>query len=114
MSFGFTNAPTTFMYLMNKVFKPYFYVFVVIFTDDILIYFRIEEDHASHLTIVPKTLKDKNLYVKFSKCEFWVKPMAFLGHIVSGGGIRVDTQKIEAVQSCPRPMSRTNIRSFLG
>nr|AAV31171.1 Putative polyprotein, identical [Solanum tuberosum] len=114
MSFGFTNAPAAFMDLMNRVFKPYLDMFVIVFIDDILIYSRNKEDHASHLRIVLQTLKDKELYAKFSKCEFWLKSVAFLGHIVSGDGIKVDTRKIEAVKNCPRSISPTEIRSFLG
>ncbi|KAH0658205.1 hypothetical protein KY289_026953 [Solanum tuberosum] len=91
-----------------------FDMFVIVFIDDILIYSMNEEDHASHLRIVLQTLKDKELYAKFSKCEFWLESVAFLGHIVSIDGIRVDTQKIDAVQSWPRPISPTDIRSFLG
>ncbi|KAH0722658.1 hypothetical protein KY290_005316 [Solanum tuberosum] len=114
MLFGLTNALAAFMDLMNRVFKPYLDMFVIVFIDDILIYSRNEEDHASHLKIVLQTLKDKELYAKFFKCEFWLESVAFLGHIVSGDGIIVDTQKIEAVQSWPRPTSPTDIRSFLG
>ncbi|KAH0723069.1 hypothetical protein KY289_006113 [Solanum tuberosum] len=112
MSIGLINAPTTFMDLMNRIFKPYLDMFVIVFIDGILIYSRNEEDHASHLRIVLQTLKDRELYAKFSKCEFWLESMAFLGHIVSGEEIKVDTQKIEAVQNLPRPT--TDIRSFLG
>ena len=72
-------------------------MFVIVLIDDILIYSRNEKDHASHLRIVHKTLKDRELYAKFSKCEFWLDSVAFLGHIVSGDGIKVDTRKIEAV-----------------
>ena len=72
-------------------------MFVIVFIDDILIYSRNEEDHVSHLRIVLQTLKDKELYAKFSKCEFWLESVAFLGHIISDDGIGVDTQKIEAV-----------------
>ncbi|KAH0712585.1 hypothetical protein KY289_008544 [Solanum tuberosum] len=114
MSFGLTNAPAAFMDLMNRVFKLYLDMFVIVFIDDILIYSRSEEDHASHLRIVLQNLKDKELYAKFSKCEFWLESVEFLGHIVSGEGIKVDTQKIEEVQNCPRPTSPTDIRSFLG
>ena len=88
--------------------------FVIVFIDDILINSRNEEDHASHLRIVLQTLRDKELYAKFSKCVVCLKFVAFLGHIVSGEGIEFDTQKIEAVQSWPRPRTPTNIRSFLG
>ncbi|WMV55196.1 hypothetical protein MTR67_048581, partial [Solanum verrucosum] len=114
MSFGLTNAPASFMDLMITVFKPYLDKFVIVFIDDILIYSRNEEDYASHLRVVLKTLKDKELYAKFSKCEFWLDSLAFLGPIVFGDGIRVDTQKIEAVQNWPRPTSLTDIKSFLG
>ncbi|KAH0633358.1 hypothetical protein KY284_036144 [Solanum tuberosum] len=114
MSFGLINAPATFMDLMNRVFKSYLYMFVIVFIDDIIIYSMNEEDHASHLKIVLQTLKDKELYAKFSKCEFWLESVALLGHIVSGDGIRVEIQKIEATQNWPRPTSPTDIKSFLG
>ncbi|KAH0709554.1 hypothetical protein KY284_010981 [Solanum tuberosum] len=109
MSFGLTNVPATFMDLIKRVFKPYLDMFVIIFIDDILIYLRNEEDHASHLRIVLQTLKDRELYAKFSKCEFWLMSVAYLGHIVSGEGIKVDTQKIEAVQNWHKPTSPTDI-----
>ncbi|KAH0650238.1 hypothetical protein KY284_030150 [Solanum tuberosum] len=111
---GYHQLRAAFMDLMNRVFKPYLVMFVIVFIDDILVYSRNEEDHASHLRTVLQTLKDKELYAKFSKCEFWLKSMAFLGHIVSGDGIKVDTRKIKAVQNWPRPTSPTEIRSFLG
>ncbi|KAH0781790.1 hypothetical protein KY290_001388 [Solanum tuberosum] len=114
MSFGLTNALAAFMHLMNRVYKPYLDVFVIVFIDDILIYSRNEEEHASHLRIVLQTLKDRELYVKFSKCEFWLESVAFLDNIMSGEGIKVDTQKIKAKQNWPRPTSPTDIRSFLG
>ncbi|KAH0646610.1 hypothetical protein KY284_034494 [Solanum tuberosum] len=113
MSLCLTNIHVMFMDLMNKVFKPYLDMFIIVFIDDILIYSRNKEDHASHLSIVLQTLKDQELYDKFSKCQFWIESMAFLGHIVSGEGIRVDTQKIETVQNWPKPTSPTDIRSFL-
>ena len=72
MSFGLTNAPAAFMDLMNRVFKHYLDFFVIVFTDDILIYSRNEEEHASHLRIVLKALKDHQLFAKFSKCELWL------------------------------------------
>ncbi|KAH0670709.1 hypothetical protein KY289_025202 [Solanum tuberosum] len=109
-----TNAPAAFMDLMNRVFKPYLDMFVIVFIHDILIYSRNEEDHVSHLRIVLQTLKDRELYAKFSKCEFFLESVAFLCHIIFGDGIRVDTQKIEEVQNRPRPTSPTDIRSFLG
>ncbi|WMV25807.1 hypothetical protein MTR67_019192 [Solanum verrucosum] len=114
MSFGLTNAPAAFMDLMNRVFKQYLDLFVIVFIDDILIYSRNKEEHASHLRVVLQTLKDHQLFAKFNNCEFWLQSFAFLGHIVSSEGIRVNSQKIEAVKQWPRPTSATDIRSFLG
>ncbi|WMV38341.1 hypothetical protein MTR67_031726 [Solanum verrucosum] len=114
MSFGLTNALATFLDLMNKVFKQYLDLFVIVFIDDILIYSRNEKEHASHLRVVLQTLKDLQLFAKFNKCEFWLQSVAFLRHIVSSERIRVDSQKIEAVKQWPRPTSAIDIRSFLG
>ncbi|KAH0633112.1 hypothetical protein KY284_035898 [Solanum tuberosum] len=95
MSFGLINAPSAFMDLMNKVFKHYLDLFVIVFIDDIIIYSRNEEEHATHLRIVVQTLKDRQLFAMFRKCEFWLQSVAFLGCIVSSEGIQVDSQKIE-------------------
>ncbi|KAA3480841.1 ty3-gypsy retrotransposon protein [Gossypium australe] len=97
MPFGLTNAPAVFMDLMNRIFRPYLDKFVVVFIDDILIYSRDENDHVEHLRKVLQILRDKQLYAKFSKTEFWLKEVGFLGHIVSGDGIRVDPSKISAI-----------------
>ncbi|KAH0709589.1 hypothetical protein KY284_011016 [Solanum tuberosum] len=102
------------MDLMNRLFMHYLDLFVIVFIDDVLIYSRSEEEHVTHLRVVLQTLKDRPLFAKFSKCEFWLQYVAFLGHIVSSEGIRVDSQKIEAVKQWPRPTSPTDIRSFLG
>ena len=102
------------MDLMNRVFKQYLDLFVIIFIDDFLIYSRIEEEHASHLIVALQTLKDRQLFTKFSKCEFWLQSVAFLGHIVSSEGIGVDSQKIEVVKQWPRPTYAIDIRIFLG
>mgnify|MGYP000125134224 FL=1 len=91
MSFGLTDAPATFMDLMNRVFKQYLDLFVIVFIDDILIYSRSEEEHATHLRVVLQTLKDCQLFAKFSKCEFWLQSVDFLGHVVSSEGIRMDS-----------------------
>jgi len=114
MSFGLTNAPAAFMDLMNRVFRPYIDSFVIVFIDDILIYSRSKEEHEQHMKVVLQTLREQKLYAKFSKCEFWLESVSFLGHIVSGKGIKVDPKKIEAVQNWHRPTSATEIRSFLG
>ncbi|KAH0633476.1 hypothetical protein KY284_036262 [Solanum tuberosum] len=114
MSFGLTNAPATFMDLMNRVFRHYLDMFVIIFIDVILIYSRSENEHMDHLRIVLQVLKDYQLYAKFSKCEFWLRYVAFLGHIVSSNGIEVDPKKTDAVKSCPSPLTPTDIRSLLG
>ncbi|KAH0650243.1 hypothetical protein KY284_030155 [Solanum tuberosum] len=114
MLFGLTNALATFMDLMNRVFKQYLDLFVIVFIDAILIYSRNEEEHMNHLRMVLQTLKDRQLFAKFSKCEFWLQLVSFLGHIVSSEGIPVDSQKIKVVKKWPRPTSLTDIRSFLG
>ena len=94
MPFGLTNAPAAFMELMNRVFQPYLDKFVIVFIDDILVYSRSREEHAEHLHIVLQTLRDKKLYAKFSKCDFWLDRVVFLGHIISSRGIQVDPKKI--------------------
>ena len=85
------------MDLMNRVFKPFLDRFVIVFIDDILVYSRSKADHARHLRLVLQTLREHQLYAKFSKCEFWLEEVAFLGHIVSKAGIQVDPKKIEAI-----------------
>ncbi|KAA3483007.1 DNA/RNA polymerases superfamily protein [Gossypium australe] len=114
MLFGLTNAPAIFMDLMNRVFRSYLDKFVVVFIDDILIYSQDESDHAEHLKIVLQILRDKQLYDKFSKSEFWLREVEFLGHIVSGKGIRVDPGKISAIVEWKPPRNVSEVRSFLG
>ena len=114
MPFGLTNAAATFMDLMNKVFRPYLDQFVVVFINDILVYSRDEQEHEQNLKIVLKTLRDKKLYAKLSKCDFWLKEVSFLGHIVSTEGIRVDPAMTKAVVNWKPPQSVTEERSFLG
>jgi hypothetical protein len=97
MSFDLTNAPAHFMYLMNLVFMPELDKFVVVFIDDILIYSENEEDHAEHLHIVLIRLRDRQLFAKFSKCEFWLREVPFLGHVLFDGGIIVDPTKVQEV-----------------
>jgi hypothetical protein len=114
MSFGLTNAPAHFMYLMNSVFIPELDKFVVVFIDDILIYCKSEEEHAQHLQIILRRLRDHQLYAKLSKCAFWLKEVSFLGHVISAEGIAVDPSKVQEVLDWKSPKSVTQIRSFLG
>ena len=114
MPFRLTNAPAAFMDFMHRVFHHYLDRFGVLFVDDILIYSETEEDHEDYLRVVLQTLRDHQLYSKFSKCEFWLTEVRFLGHIVSTSGVLVDPEKVEAVMIWERPKSVFEIRSFLG
>jgi len=102
------------MYLMNSVFMPKLDKFVVVFIDDILIFSKNEEEHAEHLRIVLQRLREHKLYAKFSKCEFWLKKVQFLGHVISEDGISVDPSKIRDVLDWKTPETVPEIRSFLG
>jgi hypothetical protein len=97
MSFGLTNAPTYFMYLMNKVFMEYLDKFVVVFIDNILIFSKMKEEHENHLRLVLEKLRSNQLYTKFSKCEFWLTEITFLGHVISAGGVLVYPDKVRDV-----------------
>jgi hypothetical protein len=114
MSFGLTNAPAYFMYLMNKVFMEYLDKFVVVFIDDILVYSRDEEEHEGHLRLVLQKLRDNQLYAKLSKCEFWLEEVSFLGHVITRGGIALDPGKVRDVLNWKPPTTVSEIRSFLG
>jgi hypothetical protein len=114
MSFGLTIALAYFMYLMNSVFMTELDKFVVVFIDDILIYSTNEKEHAKHLRVVLQRLRDHKLYAKFSKCEFWLKSLKFLGHTISQDGISADPSKVQEVMDWKPPKSVHQIRSFLG
>ncbi|WVZ63656.1 hypothetical protein U9M48_013270, partial [Paspalum notatum var. saurae] len=114
MSFGLTNAPTYFMQLMNSVFMDYLDKFVVVFIDDILIYSKTEVEHEEHLRLVLQRLWEHKLYAKFSKCEFWIDEVRFLGHVVSKGGIVVDRSKVSTVTNWKVPEIPKEVRGFLG
>ena len=114
MPFGLTNAPAAFMDLMNRVFHPHLDKFVVVFIDDILVYSKDAQEHEQHLRLVLQILREKQLFAKLSKCDFWHKEVPFLCHIVSAEGIRVDLAKIEVVVSWKPPRNVTEVKSFLG
>jgi hypothetical protein len=109
-----TNAPAYFMNLMNKVFMEYLDRFIVVFIDDILIYSKNDSDHEEHLRMVLQKLRDNQLYAKFSKCEFWLDEVPFLGHIISKGGISVDPAKVTAIVGWKIPKTVKEVRSFMG
>jgi hypothetical protein len=111
ISFGLTNAPSYFMYLMKKVFMEYLDKFVMVFIGDILVYSRSEEEH---IRLALQKLQEHRLYAKLSKCEFWMKQVAILGHVISKGSISVDPSKVQDVLSWNVPTSVGDIQSFLG
>ncbi|GJS40600.1 putative reverse transcriptase domain-containing protein [Tanacetum coccineum] len=112
MPFGLTNAPAVFMDLMNRVFHEFLDKFVIVFIDDILVFSKSKEEHEEHLRTVLQILRQEKLYAKFSKCEFWLSKVAFLGHIVSAEGITMDPAKVEAITKWPR--RRLNGARLLG
>jgi hypothetical protein len=114
MPFGLTNAPSYFMNMMNKVFMEFLDKFVVVFIDDILVYSKRKEEHEKHLPAILEKLREHKLYAKFSKCEFWLSEVGFLGHIVTKDGIAVDPAKVTTVTEWEPPKNVGEIHSFLG
>nr|GEV07147.1 putative reverse transcriptase domain-containing protein [Tanacetum cinerariifolium] len=114
MPFGLKNTPAVFMDLMNRVCKPYLDKFVIVSIDDILFYSRNKEEHANHLRIILELLRKEKLYAKFSKCDFWIRIVQFLGHLIDSQGLHVDPAKIEAVKNWTYPTTPTEVRQFLG
>ena len=114
LPFGLTNAPTFFMDLMNRVFRPFLDKFVVVLMDDILVNSKTREEHAKHLRMMLKTLEEHKLYAKLKKCEFWwLEKVQFLGHIVTKDGMSLDPAKVEAIVNWPRPTIVSELQSFL-
>jgi hypothetical protein len=109
MSFGLTNAPAYFMYLTNKVFMEYLDKFIVVFIDDILIFSKMEEEYENHLKLVLEKLISNQLYAKFSKCEFWLTEVTFLGHVISTGGVSVDPGKVRDVLNWMPPTNVSKV-----
>ncbi|KAJ1692761.1 hypothetical protein LUZ63_009459 [Rhynchospora breviuscula] len=114
MPFGLTNAPAAFMDLMNRVFQDALDTYVIVFIDDILVYSKSHEEHTEHLQAVLQRLREHQLFAKFSKCEFWMDQVKFLGHVISGKGIAVDSDKVKAIVEWEAPKNVSDIRSFLG
>ncbi|GJX50821.1 putative reverse transcriptase domain-containing protein [Tanacetum coccineum] len=114
MPFGLINAPRVFMDLMNRVCKPYLDKFVIVFIDDILIYLKDKKVHEEHLKAILELLKKEKLYAKYSKCEFWISKVQFLGHVIDSRGIHVDSAKIESIKDWASPKTPTEICQFLG
>ncbi|GJU18480.1 putative reverse transcriptase domain-containing protein [Tanacetum coccineum] len=112
MPFGLTNAPAVFMDLMNRICRPYLDKFVIVFIDDILIYSKTQKEHVEYLRLVLELLKKEKLYAKFSKCEFWLREVQFLRHVINGNGIHVDPSKIEAVKNWKAHRTPTKCKTF--
>nr|GEX43834.1 retrotransposon protein, putative, Ty3-gypsy subclass [Tanacetum cinerariifolium] len=114
MPFGLTNTPAVFMDLMNRVCKPYLDKFVIVFIDDILVYSKNKEDHEEHLKTILELLKNEKLYANFSKCDFWLESVHFLGYVIDSDGVHVDPAKVEAIRNWSAPTTPTKVRQFLG
>src|ERR1044071_7122176 len=114
MPFGLTNALVVFIDLTNRVCKLYLDKFVIVFIDDILIYSKSKEEHEQHLQLILQLLRNEQLYAKFSKCDFWIREVQFLGHVVNEAGIHVDPAKIDAIKKWEAPKTPIEVRQFLG
>ena len=113
MSFGLTNALVAFMDLLNRVFRDYVNLYVIVFIDDILIYSKNDDEHNNHLRLALEVLKEHK-FAKFSNCESWLRSVSFLCHIIFGDGVKINHNKTDPLRNCPRPLNPKDIRSFLG
>jgi hypothetical protein len=114
MSFGLTNVPSHFMYLMNSIFMAELDKFAVVFIDDILVCSKNKKEHEGHLCIVLQRLRDHQLYAKYNKCEFWLGEVSFLGHLISSEGISIDPSKVRDVLDWKPPRVVHQVHNFLG
>jgi hypothetical protein len=114
MSFGLTNAPATFSWLMNSIFMEYLDKVIVVYLDDILIYSKSEKEYAEHLKLALEKLWEHQLYAKISKCEFWLSEVTYLGYVISAAGIAVNPEWVQAILYWTPPQTVKQIRSFLG
>src|SRR3954467_5300309 len=114
MTFGFSNAHPTFMRAMNDLLQEWLDVFVLLYLDGILVFSKLEAEHEEHLRLVLQKLRDHQFYAKFSKCEFWLDKVNFLGHVISSEGIAVDPDRVRSIQEWNPPKNVKQLRSFLG
>jgi hypothetical protein len=114
MPFGLTNSLAIFMDYMNCMFRPYLDQFVVAFIDDILVYSKLEEEHAINLDIVLKLLQEKELYARLEKCDFLMMEVKFFGHVINQDGVSVDPSNVEVVMTSQPLKAIIEIKSFLG
>ena len=114
MHFGLTNAPSTFMRLMNHALRAFIGRFVIVYFDDILVYSKKLDEHINHLHCVLAVLRKEKLYANLKKCSFCMDKVVFLGYVVRAKGIEVDEEKVKAIKEWPTPKSITKVRSFHG
>jgi hypothetical protein len=114
MTFGLCNAPTTFVRVMNDVFRPFIDDFVIVYLDEILVFSGTWDEHVRHVKQVLDTLQREKMYVKLSKCEFSKTALVYLGHIAGGGQLEIDPSKVDVIVNWPEPKIVTEVQSFLG